>query len=207
MYTTSKNIKLFLFLLSFGLMQHGYATNQPSMESDGVVLAITEATIADGQAITLLAADKKTAVKQVWWKGSTVIGVGSSVTIKNFNKSKSGSYTLVQENRNGITTSTNYQLNHISLGEDIDACQSQVVDFEVPDGPVYDWSTGALSNNFRITFQESAIIKVSATTEFGYVVEDEKIINISQEVIEEETQTSEVIERKDDNNYSFHGRA
>lgn len=199
---------MFLLLASLGLMQSASATNQPSMESDGVVLAITEATIIHGQTVTMMAGDSYVTVHQTWWKGTTKVGEGPSLTIKDFEQSKAGTYTVVQQKVNGEKVSTNYQLNYLTLGEDIDACQAQMVDFDVPDGPVYDWSTGAMSNNFRITFQESAVIAVSAKTEFGHVVKDEKIISISPEVYElEESQTSEVIESQEQNNYSFQGRA
>ena len=169
-------------MLCFMLLGQITASNQPSIESDGLVLAITEATIADGQTLTLLSPNETVGAELSWMKGNTIIGKGASLTISDFDKSKAGVYVLIHNTNGKAEIETRFNINHISLGEDIDACQAQVVDFMLPEGPTYKWSTGSDSNSFRITFEESARVSISAITEFGYLIEDEKIINIEAEI-------------------------
>jgi len=169
------------FLFCFMLAQASYAVNQPSIESDGIVLAITEATIIDGQTVTLLMPSEEATAQLFWKRGTEVLGNGLSLTITDFDQSKSGAYKLIHLLPNGTELETDFKLNYLSLGHDINACKAQTLDFKLPSGPMYSWSTGSLTNNFRITFQESAKISVEATTEFGYVVKDEKFIHIGKE--------------------------
>jgi len=184
------------------LVKTSYAVNQPSIESEGIVLAITEATIIKGQNVTLLMPSEAASAKLYWKKGEETIGDGLSLTITDFQKSKAGSYKLIHLLPNGVTLETNFQLNFLSLGEDIDACQAQIVDFDVPNGPVYNWSTGSLSNNFRITFEESATVSVSAITEFGHVIKDEKVI-----IIAPDTEANPINQPSQSSNNTYIGRA
>jgi len=192
-------------LITCTISQFAFASNQPSIKSLGLVLELSEATIAHGQSVTLLIPGEPPAVKYVWKKESNIMGMDASLKITDFDKSKAGFYSRIHFLTDGTTVETKFKLNYLCLGEDIDACSPLAVDFEVPNGPKYDWSTGSNTNNFRITFEESAKVSVTAVTEFGQIIKDEKIISISKP-----DQYIEVEEKKEEeitSNNQFHHRA
>ena len=174
-----------LSILALGLFASTeiYAVNAPSIESEGQLLTITEAVIIENQSLTLLVPQEGDPENFRWVKNNTTLGYGFSLDVEDFSKSKSGVYTLIQYLPNGITNETNFNLNYLSLGEDLDSCGQQTLEFLLPVGPSYTWSTGSTSNNFTATFNESVIISVSAVTEFGHKVKTEKVIRIESDCI------------------------
>lgn len=180
-------LKQLIKLSTFALAFHGgtqlYAVNAPTIKSEGVELAINEAVIVDEQSLTLMVPAVGDPENVRWVKNNSTLGYGFSLDVENFSRSKSGVYTLIQYLPNCKTIETNFTLNYLSLGEDLDECGWQTIDFVLPEGPHYTWSTGGTTNSFTATINESVTIAVSAVTEFGYVVKDEKVIVIESDCL------------------------
>lgn len=169
-----KTFLSFLLLLSFSS-----AFANQTIESEGQTLALSEATICISSSVTMQIPQVTTVDNYVWLKNNKSVGKGASLTIENFQLENAGEYILVQTLIDGTKAETSFILNAVDLGDDLSFCMPDIVEFELAEGPIYNWSNGAQSNSFKVSFQESAVISVTAITEFGCTVVDELSITVS----------------------------
>lgn len=168
-----------LLLLFFALFTCTLSFANQTIESEGQMIELSEATICSGSSVTMEIPQDAIPEDYVWLKDDVAIGIGASFTIENFTATDAGEYRLVQTFFDGTFDETIFNLHFLNLGEDIITCGTQTIDFNVADGPQYTWSNGSTANSFSVTFTESGSISVSAITEFGCIAEDDLSVDVS----------------------------
>ena len=168
-----------LELPSIKVETQGQSFSGPYMRSRNIEKEITEATICAGGTVTMLVPEDGLAEDHTWYKNNVELGTGFSLSINDFDQEKSGTYRMVKELEEGAYTEVYYTVHFLNLGDDFQACGEQLIEFNLPEGPEYSWSTGDTGNYFIGTFEDKTTISVSAITEFDCIVTDNLVAHIT----------------------------